>query len=155
MNFIFIHLFLKWFFVNILLAILPLIASFLIVLNFKEDERRKWTWISLFKNGELFFFSSAISASAISELSSARDTSTSKITAIQASGDYTITLISLILILLISTIMFGSSAYLNLQSQIFKTQSSPIDERRFAYSSVFCAITAAILGYIAFIQKGA
>jgi hypothetical protein len=146
--------FFKWFFVNILLAILPLIATFFIVLTFKEEERRKWTWVSLFKNGELFFFSSAISASAISDLSSGRDTSTSNLTTTQAAGDYTITLISLIFILLLSTIMFGSSAYLNLQSQIFKTQSSPIDERRFAYGSVFCAITAAILGYIAFIQKG-
>ena len=139
----------QWFFINVVLALLPLIINLVIVSMFKEEERRKWQWINLFRDGELFFFSSTISATSISELVlGSNQSSTNNIGYI-----HTFTLLPLMLVLLLSTVIFGCSAYTKLQKQLSGKGDSLLDDLRFSYGSVACAIASMILGYVAFLQS--
>lgn len=145
----------QWFFINVVLALLPLIINLVVISMFKDNERRKWKWINLFRDGELFFFSSTISATSISELV-LRDIQTSASNQISASNleyIHTFTLLPLMLVLLLSTVIFGCSAYTKLQEQLSGQQDSLLDDFRFSYGSIACAIAAIILGYVAFVQS--
>lgn len=140
----------QWFFINVVLALLPLIINLIVVSMFKEEERRKWKWINLFRDGELFFFSSTISATSVSELVlGEKQGSTNNIGYIHA-----FTLLPLMLVLLLSTVIFGCSAYTKLQEQLSGKGDSLLDDLRFSYGSVACAIASIILGYVAFLQSG-
>lgn len=140
----------QWFFINVVLALLPLIINLVVVSMFKEEERRKWKWINLFRDGELFFFSSTISATSVSELVLGESqASTNNIGYI-----HTLTLLPLMLVLLLSTVIFGCSAYTKLQEQLSGKGDSLLDDLRFSYGSVACAIASIILGYVAFLQSG-
>lgn len=146
----------QWFFINVVLALLPLIINLVVISMFKEEERRKWKWISLFRDGELFFFSSTISATSISELvlGNNQSSTNSNVTNDNVAYVHTFTLLPLMLVLVVSTVIFGCAAYIKLQEQLSGKGNSLLDDFRFSYGSVACAIASTILGYIAFLQSG-
>ena len=138
----------QWVFINVIFALLPLIINLIVVSMFREEERNKWKWITLFKNGELFFFSSTISASSMSELV-LNDTS-------NLTNDvgyvHLFILLPLMIVLILSTVIFGCSAYIKLQEQISGEVNSLLDDFRFSYGSIACAVTSIILGYMSFLE---
>ncbi len=138
----------RWFFINVVLALLPLIVNLVVISMFKEEERRKWKWVSLFRDGELFFFSSTISATSMSEVVLGNKSNSPNLGYL-----HTFTLLPIMLVLLLSTVIFGCAAYTKLQKQLTGKGDSLLDDFRFSYGSVACAIASVILGYVAFLQS--
>lgn len=126
----------RWFFFNVVLALLPLLLNLILI----RVGNIKTNWPELLKDGELFFFSTAISASSIGTLLFQHPSSP-----LVAS----ITSYFLILILIVSTGMFALSSFMKL-----KQMDDVIDKKVFGLISAWCAVIAIIISYIAFIQGG-
>lgn len=112
-----------WIFVNIILALLPIVTNFLLIKIMKIERE----WYETLKDGELFIFSTTISASAIG------------VTFFQGSLDNSLgNLVFCILLLTIifSTLLFGFASVLK-----FKQEKMP-DEKLYAIASIGCAIAA-------------
>lgn len=125
----------KWFFFNIVLALLPLLLNLMLI----KVGSVKTNWSELLKDGELFFFSTTIAASSIGTLLFQ-----------EPSSPIIASLVSyfLMVILMISTGMFALSSFLKLK------QMDVIDKKIFSASSAWCAVLTIVLSYFAFVQGG-
>ncbi len=122
----------RWFFFNIILALLPLFFNLILI----KIGQIKTNWIELLKGGELFFFSSTISASSIGGL------------LFQNPSNIALALVIsylLLVVLAISTGMFSLSSFLKLK------QMDMLDNKIFSKSSVWCAFLAVLLSYLTFL----
>lgn len=126
---------LKWLFFNVILSLLPLALNAILVVV----GRVTTSWPEMLKDGELFFFSTAISASSIGGL--LFQVPSNKVVA-------AIVTYLLMTILMISTGMFALSSFMKLK------QIDAIDKTVFGASSAWCAIFTIILSYIAFVLGG-
>ncbi|MDJ0661123.1 MAG: hypothetical protein QNJ42_16780 [Crocosphaera sp.] len=138
-----------WLFFNVILALLPLLVNLLLIFLIPHQERQQWKWIALVKEGELFFFSSTLAAIEIGDIFQNNNLSQSTESELVS----TFTLISLLLVLLLSSIIFGCSALMKIQGQLSGSRYPYLfDEEKFAIGSITCAIMAIILSLIAFIH---
>lgn len=119
----------RWFFFNVILALMPVVVNFVLVRMVKIDT----SWYRILKDGELFIFSSTISASSIG---------TAIIQRQSGSSVTTVTICALLIVLMLSAAMFAVSSYFKFKQEI------PPDERLFGVSSVYCAALAVLLSYI-------
>lgn len=123
----------RWFFFNVILALLPLFLNLMLI----QVGSIKTNWSELLKDGELFFFSTTISASSIGALLFQKPSNP-----IAAS----VTIYFLMVILMISTGMFALSSFLKLK------QMDVINKKIFSSSSAWCAVITVLFSYFAFIQ---
>lgn len=126
----------NWLFFNVVLALLPLLINLLLMFIGKI----KINWIQLFKEGELFFFSSTISASSIGTLLFEKPSNL----ALALASAYL-----LIVILIVSTGMFALQRFLKLQN--YQQINKMVDEKIFSKYSLFTALLSIFLGYITFL----
>ncbi len=120
-----------WLFSHVILALLPFFLTLILI----YVGGIKITWINLLKQGELFFFSSTISASSISNLF------------IQNSHNQISQFIIgciLLIILMVSTGMAALRRFMDLQEDI----ENPIDNQVFSTFSIVCTMLAILLSYI-------
>jgi hypothetical protein len=141
----------SWIVLNLVLALVPLFVSIL----FKFFFSLSVTWIQILKEGELFLFSTTVSANAISKLVLPTPSETSSLGKIalvfpQLSPDKAFTLIGLILILLLSTIIFGAMSLIKFNN----LKKIKVGNRNYTFGAFGCAATSSILSYIAFVQGG-
>jgi len=125
----------RWLFF-IFLSFFPLVLSFILI---KVKITRVKTWSELLKGGELFLFSTTISASSI--------VSIFNVPSKFGFGLKLITLYLLMIVLLISSGMFSVFFFLKLNEV-----NLSIDEKLFVHSLTWWTILAVILNYLAFIQ---
>lgn len=143
---------LKWLCFNIVLALIPLALNFilvkLLVINI--------SWYKILKDGELFVFSSAVSASAIGDTFFRHTGNISTVAKVSAASPTTqasiigsasneITMFALLIVLILSAFLFAISSLLKFQNQ------SPPDEKLFSCSSIACAALSTLLSYFAIV----
>ena len=121
-----------WIFFNVILALVPLALGFFFVYVMKIAKTK---WHAILKDGELYIFSTTLSASSIG---------TAIIRAKSVELTLAVIIIGLFLTLILSTALFA------LASSFRLTQTAPPDEMAFAVTSLFCAVTASILSFVAF-----
>ena len=100
----------QWIFANIVLALLPIVTNFLLIKMMNINKK----WYETVKEGELFIFSTTISASAIG------------VTFFQGGLDNslgTLLFCVLLLVIIFSTLLFGLASFLK-----FREEKMP-DER--------------------------
>jgi hypothetical protein len=140
----------SWIVLNLVLALVPLFVSIL----FKFFFSLPVTWIQILKEGELFLFSTTVSANAISKLvlPAPETNGVGKISLAlpQLSADKAFTLIGLILILLLSTILFGALSLIKFNN----LKKIKVGDRNYTLGALGCAATSSILSYVAFAQGG-
>jgi|GEM_PF-5796759 len=125
----------NWIFFNVILALFPLILNSIIVPISSE----KIQWKDLLKDGELFFFSTSITASSIGTLFLKRP---SNIALAVLVGSL------LIIVLVMSSCLFSLASFQKIKQIDF------LDKELYAISSVWCSVAAAILGYLTFALGG-
>lgn len=143
----------RWLVFNVVLALLPLIVNFFILTIIKNQQKPDSVWREILKEGELFIFSSTISASSIGTLvfrGFSTNTANSSVTGPSALI-LTIIISSLIIVLLLSTASFGISTFAKFVRQ--NTSSDVIfDDKRLSNASLAIAILASLLSYSAFVS---
>lgn len=125
----------KWIFFNVVMALFPLLLNFILT----RVGNMQIGLVDLLKDGELFFFSTAISASAIGTLFSERPSDLATAVVLGC---------LLLVILIISTGLFSLRSFLKLK------QMDVLDARIFGKASVWCSLIAVILSYLTFVQGG-
>ena len=126
----------NWIFFSVILALLPILLNFTIV---KLSNIRNIGWVELLKDGELFFFSTATSASSIGTLVLNRPPNIA----------LTILIGSLLVIILImSSCLFSLSSFLKLK------QMDVLDKRMFGVISIWCSFFAVALSYYVLFVMG-
>jgi hypothetical protein len=141
-----------WIILNLVLAIIPLILS--IVLRFLFGFPA--TWIEILKEGELFLFSTTISANSIGKLvlpTPSEANAVGKISLVlpQLSTDKAFTLIGLFLTLLCSAMIFGAFSLVKFSRN---SNTFAVTDRNYAVAALSCATMAFVLSYAAFNQGG-
>lgn len=125
----------RWSFFNVIFPLLPILFNLILlkVGSLKPD------WVELLKDGQLFFFSTTISANSIGSL-----------LFIDPNNQILATIITCLLILIIfcSAGLFALSSFLKLKNMDI------IDNKVFSIFSAGCAFFTVILSYFAFIQGG-
>jgi len=129
----------RWFFFNVILALTPLAFSFLLVLLLKFAV----TWHEILKDGELFIFSTTLSAGAIGE-SLYRNAATvaSPETPPSPANGPSWTVLALMIVLLLTSGLFAVSTLLK-----FKKESPP-DQQLFSIASITTAIFAVVFSFV-------
>ncbi len=134
----------SWVFFNVILALLPIFIGFFIAKMVDTPAN----WVDLLKNGELFFFSTIISASSIHK--------TIGMNWMQCSLTFYLSFLSLLLILICSPLLLGATSYLKIKNGASTPEpetSSQLIYRRFSITSIGFAALSVILGfYINFIH---
>lgn len=118
----------KWIVFNVVVALLPIGLTFAVVRVFHLPTR----WFEVLKDGELFIYSTTLSASAIGAVML-----DSKL---QRTAPF-VAFWFLVLMLMFSTVLFGVSSYLKL------THQSPAKPRVVSASSVVCAVLVSAASY--------
>lgn len=130
-----------WLTFNIVIALLPLVASALIVILIKLPIH--WTWV--LRDGELFFFSTAVSATSLGKLTTSLN--------LQANT----TFYSCLLTAIVSATVFGMTSYLKLQRGLdieeIEKEDSQTSYARLSGASVTFAILSIGLSYSAFFMQ--
>jgi hypothetical protein len=125
----------NWILFNVILALFPLLFN--AVLLPLSGEMLKWK--DLLKDGELFFFSTSITASSIGTLFLKRPSNLA----------LSVTLGSFLVILLVtSSCLFSLASFQKIKQIDF------LDRQLYAVSSVWCSSFAVLLGYLAFCLGG-
>lgn len=119
----------RWIFTNVILALTPILINFILIKVLKIGT----PWHQAFKDGELFIFSTTLSASSIGIASFQGTLKT-------ALGSLIFWV--LLLVLILSTVLFSLASFIKL-----KQEKIP-DERLFAATSISCAAFASICSYI-------
>lgn len=122
----------NWIFFSVILALFPLLLNFMIV----KLSNINIGWVDLLKDGELFFFSAAITASSIGTL------------VLNRPPNLVLTILIgglLLTILIMSSCLFSLSSFLKLK------QMDVLNKRMFGVMSIWCSILAVALSYMSFI----
>lgn len=120
----------QWFFTNVILALIPIFINFLLMMMGVVSVTIQW--YKVLKDGELFIFSTTISAASIGTLPFQES---------QSGLFFPITFWALIIILVISTALFAISGYFKLN------EINMPNEKLFSSSSIVCAILASTLSF--------
>lgn len=120
---------LQWIFFNVILALLPIFLSAVAIRFFSTSTR----WSQALMDGELFIFSSTMSATSIG---------VSVFDGAKLNFLGGIALCTLILVLIISTFLFGISQFLKIKGDTHPNQHFHV------VSSVSCALVAVVCGYL-------
>jgi hypothetical protein len=142
-----------WVVLNLVLSLLPLIFCTL----FKFFFDLPVTWIQVLKEGELFVFSTTLSANAISKLilPSPSDPNPAGIISLiypQLSPSKVCTLIGLGIILLFSVAIFSALSLIKFNNS--NQAQAPVKSGNYAIGALSCATTSSLLSYAAFAQGG-
>jgi hypothetical protein len=140
-----------WVVLNLVLSLLPLI--FCILFKFFFD--LSVTWIQILKEGELFLFSTTLSANTISKLilPSPSDPNSAGIISLvypQLSLSKVYTLIGLGFALLFSVAIFGALSLIKFNS----SNQVSVRNRNYAVGALSCATISSLLSFVSFAQGG-
>lgn len=124
-----------WIFTNIILALIPIAINLVLIKILKISME----WYKALKGGELFIFSTTLSASSIG-LGSIQNAFNNVLG--------TLSFCILILVIIISTVLFGVACFTKL-----KNENIP-DEKLFAAASISCATLASIFSYTVAYMSG-
>jgi hypothetical protein len=118
----------RWVFTNVILALIPIVINLILIKMLKMGTQ----WHQMLKDGELFIFSTTLSASSIG------------IASFQGklvNSSESLLFWALIVVLIISTALFSLSS-------LTKLKQIDIDEKFFATSSIACALAASAFSYM-------
>jgi hypothetical protein len=149
-----VFLLIVWVALNVLLALIPVVITISLSFFFNSSGSPV-NWIQILREGELFLFSTTISANAISKmiLPSPGDADVAGKIALIPQSVTTIkafNLVALALMLLFSTFMFGASSMI----KVYNVANVRVAERRYVMGAFGCAIASSCLSYWAFVQGG-
>lgn len=151
-------LILCWVFANIILALLPMIASLIVVLM-HYDIRTKW--LDILKAGELFLFSTTLATASIAKIlmpiPGEKDPVTGKIPLIMPAivPASVPNLLGLLVVLILATILFGIATDQKLKTNVGEaSQAGELAVRRYVVGSIACTLIAVLLSYNVFIHGG-
>lgn len=119
---------LKWIVFNVVVALVPVALAFFVVRMFRLRVR----WFEILKDGELFIYSSTLSAATIGSM-----VMDSKL---QRTGPFLV-FWALILLLMGSSVIFGVLSYLKF------TNRTPTSVRTVSAGSIICAAAVSGLSY--------
>ena len=123
--------FVKWFFFNVVLSLLPVILAFPIIKSGIVEVNPKWH--EVVEDGQLFIFSTVLTSSSIGRYFLSENTS---------DGSFeTITLMSLLIVLAISTALFAVLTLKRLRGEEIA------NSRSMGRASLSCAVVACVLSY--------
>ncbi len=124
---------LSWFFVSVVLALMPLILNLILV----KVGRLQVGWAELLKDGELFFFATSLAASALGTLLFKKPGNP---------GGALLLSYLLLIVLTISSGLFALASFLKL------TKSDAVDKTVFSLGSILCALASVILSFLSLLQ---
>jgi hypothetical protein len=151
--------FILWLFFTIVLAVLPLLLNYLILMMFASWNVWLSNCLNLLKDGELFFFSTTLSATSLNKL-----TALLSVAAVGSGASRPISTswvqVGLWSVLIVSTSVFGLCTFskldkqLQLQSGKGTASVSEPNVWAIALGSILCAITSGLLSYVVYAYGG-